>query len=120
VPALEITSDAFEAGGAIPGRHTCDAEDVSPPLTVAGPTEETRPPALVVDDPEAAPLEGSGTVGYAGPFPPAGHGRHRYLSRLHAPDAELDLEPGADRDELERALDGHALEVAEVVGGYER
>jgi Raf kinase inhibitor-like YbhB/YbcL family protein len=57
-------------------------------------------------------------VGYAGPCPP--RGRHRYFFRLHALDAELDLEPGADRDQLDRALDGHVLETVELVGGYER
>ena len=35
-------------------------------------------------------------------------------------DTELDLESGADRDRLDRALDGHVLETAELVGGYER
>jgi hypothetical protein len=34
--------------------------------------------------------------------------------------AELDIEPGADRDEFDRALDGQVLETAELVGGYER
>jgi Raf kinase inhibitor-like YbhB/YbcL family protein len=148
VAALEIRSDAFEDGGTIPRRHTCDAENVSPALSFAGPPEGTRSLALVVDDPDApvgtfvhwlgwgidpaagglvegqaAPREGRngfGTVGYAGPCPPPGHGRHRYFFRLHALDAELGLEPGADRGELERALDGHVLEVAELVGGYER
>jgi hypothetical protein len=72
---------------------------------------------------QAAPHEGRngfGTGGYAGPCPPPGHGRHRYFFRLHALDAELDLEPGADRERLDRALDGHVLETAELVGGYQR
>jgi phosphatidylethanolamine-binding protein (PEBP) family uncharacterized protein len=115
VAALEITSDAVETGGAILRRHTCDAENVSPPLSFAGPREETPSLALVVDDPEAARREGRsgfGTVGYAGPGPPPGHGHHRYSFRLHALDAELGLEPGPDPDELERAL--------ELAGGYER
>ena len=41
-------------------------------------------------------------------------------SALHALDTELELQPGADRDQLDRALDGHVLETAELVGGYER
>ena len=70
---------------------------------------------------QAAPREGRngfGTLGYAGPCPP--RGRHRYIFRLHALDTELDLEPGAHRDELDRALEGHVLETAELMGGYER
>jgi Raf kinase inhibitor-like YbhB/YbcL family protein len=146
VAGLEIASDAFEDGAGIPSRHTCDGANVSPPLSFTGAPEGTRSLALVVDDPdapvgtfthwlawgidasaegldegEAAPREGRngfGTTGYAGPCPP--RGRHRYFFRLHALDTELDLQPGADRDQLERALDGHVLETAELVGGYER
>ncbi len=143
---LELRSSVFEDGGTIPSRYTCDGENLSPPLSFAGVPDGTRSLALVVDDPDApvgtfthwlawgidpgadglgegqpAPREGPngfGTVGYAGPCPP--RGRHRYFFRLHALDTELELEPGADRDVLERALDGHVLETAELVGGYER
>jgi Raf kinase inhibitor-like YbhB/YbcL family protein len=69
----------------------------------------------------AAPREGRngfGTTGYAGPCPP--HGRHRYFFRLYALDTEPELQPGADRDQLDRALDGHVLGTAELVGGYQR
>jgi Raf kinase inhibitor-like YbhB/YbcL family protein len=146
VAEFEITSAAFKAGGTIPSRYSCDGENVSPPLSFAGAPADTRSLALVVDDPDApvgtfthwlawgidpgadgldegqaAPREGRngfGTTGYAGPCPP--RGRHRYFFRLHALDAELDLQPGADRDRLERALDGHVLETAELMGGYER
>jgi phosphatidylethanolamine-binding protein (PEBP) family uncharacterized protein len=74
-----------------------------------------------LDEGQAAPREGRngfGTTGYAGPCPP--HGRHRYFFRLHALDTELELQPGADRDQLDRALDGHVLETAELLGGYQR
>ena len=143
---FEITSDAFEEGGTIPSRYTCDGANVSPPLSFAGAPTGTRSLALVVDDPDApvgtfthwlawgidpsaagldegqaALREGRnafGTTGYAGPCPP--HGRHRYFFRLHALDTDLDLQPGADRDQLDRALEGHVLETTELVGGYER
>jgi Raf kinase inhibitor-like YbhB/YbcL family protein len=146
VAEFEITSAAFEAGGTIPSRYSCDGENVSPPLSFTGAPADTRSLALVVDDPDApvgtfthwlawgidpdadgldegqaAPREGRngfGTTGYAGPCPP--RGRHRYFFRLHALDAELDLQPGADRDQLERALEGHVLETAELMGGFER
>jgi Raf kinase inhibitor-like YbhB/YbcL family protein len=146
VAGLEISSAAFEGGGAIPSRHSCDGENVSPPLSFAGAPAGTRSLALVVDDPDApvgtfthwlawgidpdtdgigegqaAPREGRngfGTTGYAGPCPP--RGRHRYFFRLFALDTELDLEPGADREQLESALDGHVLESTELMGTYER
>jgi Raf kinase inhibitor-like YbhB/YbcL family protein len=72
---------------------------------------------------EEAPSEGRnnfGTMGYRGPCPPRGHGPHRYVFRLHALNAGLALSAGADRPELERALEGHVLDTAELVGRYER
>jgi Raf kinase inhibitor-like YbhB/YbcL family protein len=61
-----------------------------------------------------------GTGGRSGPCPPRGHGAHRYFFRLHALDAELDVGFGAGRRELERALAGHLLATAELVGTYKR
>jgi phosphatidylethanolamine-binding protein (PEBP) family uncharacterized protein len=55
-----------------------------------------------------------------GPCPPPGHGAHRYFFRLYAIDAELDLAPGARKDELERLIGEHELAVAELMGTYER
>ena len=72
---------------------------------------------------EVAPLEGRndfGTVGYRGPCPPRGRGPHRYRFRLHALGEEVRLAPGAGVAELERALTGNLLAVAELVGTYER
>ena len=44
---------------------------------------------------------------------------HRYFFRLHGLEGELDLPVGAGRAEVERALEGRALAVAELVGTYE-
>jgi Raf kinase inhibitor-like YbhB/YbcL family protein len=146
--AFRLTSTAFEQGGAIPPRHTCDDEDVSPALAWSGTPDGAQSLALVVDDPdapgrtflhwlawglapdaagleegEAAPVEGRndfGSTGYRGPCPPPGHGPHRYVFRLHALDAPVEVRAGAGRDELERALADHVLGSAELVGTYER
>lgn len=55
-------------------------------------------------------------TGYGGPCPPIG--RHRYFHKLYALDAVLpDLgEPG--KAALERAMRGHILEQAELIGTY--
>jgi Raf kinase inhibitor-like YbhB/YbcL family protein len=50
---FEIRSSAFTGGGEIPVRHTCEGEDVSPPLAWSGAPAGTRGLALVVDDPDA-------------------------------------------------------------------
>ena len=50
---LEVTSEAFAAGAAIPAVHTCDGADRAPPLAWTGVPEGTRSLALIVDDPDA-------------------------------------------------------------------
>jgi Raf kinase inhibitor-like YbhB/YbcL family protein len=145
---LTLSSEAFGDGEQIPRRHACEADDVSPPLAWSGTPESTQSLALICDDPdapsgtfvhwvawgidpaagglaegEAAPHEGSngfGSTGYRGPCPPPGHGPHRYFFRLFALDATPMADPGADREALERALEGHVLDTAELVGIYER
>ncbi len=51
--SVEVTSSAFDDGGFIPARYTCDAEDVSPPLEWTGIPEAAKSLALVCDDPDA-------------------------------------------------------------------
>ena len=51
--ALEIRSAAFGDGGEIPVRHTCEGDDLSPPLSFDGVPGGARTLALVVDDPDA-------------------------------------------------------------------
>jgi Raf kinase inhibitor-like YbhB/YbcL family protein len=47
---FSISSPAFAPGGAIPRRHTCEGDDVSPPLRWTNPPAGTQAFALVVDD----------------------------------------------------------------------
>lgn len=62
-----------------------------------------------------------GRVGYGGPCPPPGHGPHRYFFTLYALDvAELPLKMNADRRALEKAIRGHILAQAQLMGRYER
>lgn len=145
---MELTSNAFGDGEPIPRRHTCEGEDLSPPLTWTDPPDGTSSLALIVDDPdaprgtfthwlawgidpaagglregEAARVEGSndfGQTNYRGPCPPPGHGPHRYFFRLHALEENLELEPGATKAELERAVSAGSVAVAELMGTYER
>jgi Raf kinase inhibitor-like YbhB/YbcL family protein len=148
MPELELTSESFDHGEPIPERHTCSGNGSSPPLGWDFVPEGTRTLALIVHDPDApsgdfvhwlawnidpadggidedkpAPVQGThdfGRPGYAGPCPPPGHGPHRYYFHLYALDAELDLEEGAAREQLEDAIDGHVLAEAELIGTFER
>ncbi len=59
-----------------------------------------------------------GRTGYGGPCPRVG--RHRYSHRLYALDTVLpELDP-ATKANLERAMGGHVLARAELVGTYRR
>jgi Raf kinase inhibitor-like YbhB/YbcL family protein len=148
MPEFGLESTAFEHAPAIPTRHTCEGEDLSPPLRWTNLPDGTRSLALVVDDPDApdgvfehwvawgldpdagglgegetVPGEGRndfGTSGYRGPCPPPGHGRHRYLFRLYALDTGLELDAAAAKADLEQAIEGHVLTTADLVGTYER
>jgi Raf kinase inhibitor-like YbhB/YbcL family protein len=50
---LHLTSTAFEQGGAIPKRHTCEGQDISPPLAWSGVPANAKSLVLIVDDPDA-------------------------------------------------------------------
>ncbi len=50
---IKITSSAFEDGGLIPAKYTCDGADVSPPLQWDAVPEGTKSIALICDDPDA-------------------------------------------------------------------
>lgn len=60
------------------------------------------------------------TTGYRGPAPPPGHGVHHYQFKLYALDDELNLQPGATRQQLLEAIQGHVLAAGELIGTYER
>ena len=48
-----LKSTAFENGGEIPARYTCQGDDISPPLSWSDVPEGTRSLALIVEDPDA-------------------------------------------------------------------
>jgi len=50
---IKITSKAFAEAGMIPRKHTCDGEDVSPPLAWTGVPHGANSMALINDDPDA-------------------------------------------------------------------
>jgi Raf kinase inhibitor-like YbhB/YbcL family protein len=50
---IEVTSSAFEDGEFIPSRHSCEGEDVSPPLNWSNVPEDAKSLALICEDPDA-------------------------------------------------------------------
>ena len=144
---LSLTSESFRHGDRILVRHALEGENLSPPLSWSGLPDATQSIALICEDPDApsgtfvhwvgwgidpepgrlgegesAPKEGQnhfGNTGYDGPSPPPGHGRHRYYFRVYALDTEPELDPGASKENLEAAIEGHVLAAGELMGTYE-
>lgn len=59
-----------------------------------------------------------GALGYTGPCPP--DRMHRYFFRLYALDTELSLPTTAMKGDVMRAIEGHVLGTAELMGRYEK
>jgi Raf kinase inhibitor-like YbhB/YbcL family protein len=61
---------------------------------------------------------GWGASKYDGPQPPSG--THRYVFKLYALDIVLKLKPGASKADLLRAMEGHVLARAQLIGKYQK
>jgi Raf kinase inhibitor-like YbhB/YbcL family protein len=86
------------------------------PADAAGLPEAVAPAAL-----PAGAREGTNDwhrTGWGGPCPPIG--RHRYFFKLYALDTLLGDLGRPTRAALERAMEGHVLAQAEVVGTYQK
>ncbi|HEY9856247.1 MAG TPA: YbhB/YbcL family Raf kinase inhibitor-like protein [Stenomitos sp.] len=59
-----------------------------------------------------------GTIGYGGPCPPSG--THRYVFQLYALDRKLGLQPGATKQQVLKAMQGHVIAEAQLTGTYTR
>jgi hypothetical protein len=57
-------------------------------------------------------------IGYGGPCPPGGI--HRYFFKLYALDTELNLKPGVTKKTVLKAMEGHILDEAQLMGKYKR
>jgi Raf kinase inhibitor-like YbhB/YbcL family protein len=145
---LQVVSPAFKHNEYIPKKFTCDGEDINPPLLIENVPSGTKSLALIVDDPDAPVRiwvhwvvwniypnnteikENSVPKGaqqgindfrkhdYGGPCPPSG--THRYFFKLYALDTMLNLSSNSKKGDLEKAMKGHILEKAEIIGLYKR
>ena len=50
---IKLTSTAFEEGGMIPEKYTCDGPDISPAMKWSGVPETAQSVAIIMDDPDA-------------------------------------------------------------------
>ncbi len=144
--SISVATPAFQAGGDIPAKFTCNGANVNPQLKISGVPNEAKSLVLIVDDPDAprglfthwivwnidpkatdigengAPAGGIpgtndfGKRSYGGPCPPSG--THRYFFKIFALDTKLDLKPSARRTELDAAMRGHTLAQGELMARY--
>jgi Raf kinase inhibitor-like YbhB/YbcL family protein len=88
------------------------------PAEAAG-LPENMPQRPVLDEGTQQGLNDFHKIGYNGPCPPPGKA-HRYSFRLYALKSAMNLGPAVDKASLERAMKGHILAQAELIGLYQR
>ena len=79
---------------------------------------EAVPPDANLPDGSRQGKNSWGRPGYGGPCPPGG--THRYFFKLYALDTVLELQSGVSEDDLLKAMKGHILAEAELMGLYSR
>lgn len=89
-----------------------------PPSTTSLPEGLQEQERLTLPDGMMQGRNSKNTPGYYGPQPPVGDPAHRYVFQVLALDAPLTLPPGADRDQVLAAAQGHVLAKGALVGRY--
>ncbi len=142
---MRLTSPAFENNKFIPKKYTCQGKDINPALIIENIPKEAKSLVLIVDDPDAPGgtwlhwtvydipiiseikentkpgkqgMNDFGKKNYGGPCPPSG--THHYFFKIYALDKELGLKEGIDLASLEKAMEGHILDKAELIGLYKK
>lgn len=146
VPAAQVVAP-WPDGAAIPARHTCDGDDVSPALTWSGLPLYTVEVAVTVTDLDASGfvhwlvvglppstaglVEGQvpdaaiewwnsfGRPGWGGPCPPAGE-EHRYVFTVHALNQQVEVAENASTREVIEFLNATTITTGSVSGTYAR
>lgn len=142
---LKVSSTAFNDGGMIPLKYTCDGLNINPPLDIENIPEEAICLALIMDDPDAPVgtwshwvvwnipvthhirenqvhgIEGLNDFQqhhYGGPCPPSG--THRYFFKVYALDSPLNLSANTRRPQLEKGMSEHIIAFGEMIGLYKK
>lgn len=138
-----LAAVAFDDGGSIPARHTCDGDDISPALSWEGVPFGAAELAITVTDTDARGFthwavsglspaltgidegqvpEGAvqafndfGTLGWAGPCPP---GEHRYVFTLHVLPEPLGMVADLDAATAVGLIESSTIQAISVSGTY--
>jgi len=142
---MKLSSPDFENNALMPAKFSCLGQGVNPALIIDNLPKEAKSLALIVDDPDALlktyvhwvvydipvmtrieedsipgtqGVNSSGDIYYVSPCPPTG--THRYFFKIYALDKMLSLDDGASKAELEKAMQAHILDRAELIGLYKK
>ena len=147
--SLKVTSPSFKEGEMIPGKFTCDGENISPEIRWKDFPEGTKSFALICDDPDApsgdfvhwvvynvpSKIDGFGEnaeireiadlgmtdYGRVGYGGPCPpSGTHHYHFKVYALDKMIETEKDLDKYDLLDRMEGHVLAKGEIVGLYKR
>lgn len=143
--ALNVWSPVFREGGHIPRRYSRQGVNVNPPIRIESLPSTTTCLAIVMEDQQAAPgakvhwvtwnipvklfitennregqqgLNDYGAQGYTGPCPP--FAKHRYIFKIYALDALLQLPSTTTKQQLEKKIAGHLVGFGTTTGIYKR
>ncbi len=147
---LKLTSPAFKNNGDMPKKHTCQGDEISPPLKISGVPKNAVSLVLIMTDPdvpipkmvfahwvichmdpktkrikEGSSLENA-IVGRNGAFqnkymgPCPPWGKHRYVFKLYALDEKLPLDRKSRKTKVLKLMKGHIIEETELIGLYEK
>jgi len=146
---MKINS-VFRQGEKIPARYTADGENINPPLEISEIPSGAKSLVLIIDDPDAPSgiwvhwilinifvsssnfkieensiprgavqlLNSARGKNYHGPSPPSG--THRYFFKIYALDNFLKISEDKTKREVEKEMQGHILDRAELMGLYSR
>ena len=145
---MQLKSTAFEGGGMIPVKFTCEGPNVSPPLEFIDVPAQAKSLVLMIEDPDAEtkpwvhwmvfniPPDTKGfeensiatgaqqglcngnTLGYEGPCPP--ENEHTYVFKLYAVDKMLNTNPIPDRKKVLEQIHGHTIDEVVLEGRYKK
>ena len=112
---MKITSPEFKHNDYIPKKFTCQGEDINPALIMEDIPKEAKSLALIVDDPDAPMGTWIHWVVYD--IAPVFRIEENSIPGKHT---VLNLKEGISKSGLEKAMEGHILAKAELIGLYKK
>lgn len=143
---MKIKAPAFIQGESVPEKYTCLGPNINPSLQIEDVPENAKSLVLIFEDIDATPkpwthwmlfnippetkmidegsipagategLANNHSFGYEGPCPKYFNGTHHYWFRLYALDTILNLPAATEREDVEKAMGGHIVAKAELLG----